>query len=210
MDTGLIEKPQKKITLIVLLPVIWFVTSAIMIILVITLLFLSYKTTDPSHQYSMYASKPLVLGTMEAVTESEDSRAAKIDKVFAEYNCPLTGMGTTFVREADKNGIPYWVVPAISFQESSCGKLTPEPDGEESYNAWGWAVYGTNVKMFDDWEHGIKVVSQYMNERFFSQGVTDLCEIMRTYTPPSEGSWCKGVDYFKDIIDEYQTPLREA
>jgi len=61
--------------------------------------------------------------------------------------------------------------------------------------------------MFDSWEHGIKVVSAYMNERFFSQGVTELCDIMKVYTPPSKGSWCAGVEYFKDAIDEYQTPL---
>lgn len=198
---------NKKLSFVLILPVIWLGTTTLSLVLVLSLLFLSYNDKTPAHKYSLYSARPLVLGTMTSQMESVDSRAAKIDKVFAQYGCPLEGKGRVFVEEADKNNIPYWVVPAIAFQESSCGKKTPEPEGVESYNAWGWAVYGSNVKMFDDWDHGISVVSQYMNEKFFSQGVTDLCEIMKTYTPPSQGSWCKGVDYFKDIIDEYKTPI---
>jgi len=197
-----------KYPFIVYLPAIWFGTTVLTIILLIVVLFYnSGITPQKSHKYSLYSSRPLVLGAMTGEAGLGDPRAAKINEVFATYNCPLEGLGHVFVSEADKNNIPYWVVAAISFQESSCGKRIPLVDGQSSYNAWGWAVYGDNVKVFDSWEHGISVVSKYMYERFFSQGVTDLCEIMRTYTPPSKGSWCEGVDYFKDIINEYQTPL---
>jgi hypothetical protein len=190
------------------IPAIWFGTTVLTILLLILLLFFnSGVSTNKSRKYSLYSARPLVLGAMTGEAGLGDPRAAKIDQVFSSYNCPLEGLGNVFVSEADKNDIPYWVVAAISFQESSCGKRIPMVDSLPSYNAWGWAVYGDNVKVFDSWEHGIAVVSEYMSERFFSQGVTDLCEIMRTYTPPSQGSWCEGVDYFKDIINEYKTPL---
>lgn len=189
------------------LPAIWFGSTVLSIILLIVLMFFDTGSTKTPQKYSLYSSKPLVLGTMTGETGLGDSRVEKINQVFEEHNCPLEGLGDVFVAEADKNNIPYWVVAAISFQESSCGKRVPGVDGDPSYNAWGWAVYGNLVKQFDSWEHGIEVVSEYMDERFFSQGITDLCEIMRTYTPPSQGSWCEGVDYFKDIIHEYQTPL---
>lgn len=202
------KKPAiKKTPLLIALPFAWF--GIVALTLIILVMILLYGTSQPTgtQRYSLYSAKPLVLGEMTVDTGIGDPRAAKIEEVFLQYNCPITGMGDVFVNEADKNNIPYWVVPAIAFQESSCGKNIPIADGRYSYNAWGWAVYGDNVKEFDGWEHGIKVVSEYMNERFFSQGITDLCEIMKTYTPPSEGSWCEGVDYFKDIIHEYQTPL---
>jgi hypothetical protein len=32
-----------------------------------------------------------------------------------------------------------------------------------------------------------------------------LCIIMNTYTPPSNGSWCNGVKYFGDMIQNYET-----
>ena len=202
------KKPAlNKYPTIIVLPAIWFGTMALMILLLISLLFMSASKTKPSYKYSLYSSKPLVLGATTGEAGVGDSRIEKINQVFETYNCPLSGLGKVFVEEADKNEIPYWVVAAVSFQESSCGKNIPFVDGESSYNAWGWAVYGDNVKVFDSWEHGIEVVSAYMEETFFSQDITELCEIMRTYTPPSQGSWCEGVDYFKDVIHEYKTPL---
>jgi hypothetical protein len=60
--------------------------------------------------------------------------------------------------------------------------------------------------MFDSWEHGVKVVSKYMADQFHSQGVTEPCEMMKTYTPPSNGSWCDGVNFFGDIISNYKSP----
>jgi hypothetical protein len=156
-----------------------------------------------ANRYSIYSGIPLISSATNYQIYSKDSRAQKINEVFKQYNCPLEGLGEVFVYEADKNNIPWWVVPAIAFQESSCGKLTPEVKGVESYNAWGWAVYGEKVHMFDNWVRGIETVSEYLSERFYSKGVTDLCQIMKTYTPPSQGSWCKGVQFFGDSIVDF-------
>jgi hypothetical protein len=159
-----------------------------------------------SNKYSIYSSKPLVLGDADAALYAKDARSQRINEVYKDYNCPLEGLGEILVMEADKNGIPWWVVAAISFQESSCGKLTPEVNGIESYNAWGWGVWGDNIYIFDNWVRGIEQVSEYLDEQFYSKGIDDLCEIMRTYTPPSKGSWCEGVKHFGDEILEYKTP----
>src|SRR4030042_4152354 len=139
------------------------------------------QTKNNSHYY-VYASKPLVLNQSTFKIETKESRAQKINKVFRDYKCPLEGLGDIFVTEADKNGIPWWMVAAISFQESTCGKRIPHIDNNPSYNAWGYAVYGDNVHEFDNWVQGIEVVSRYLGRRFFSQGITDSKEIMRVYT----------------------------
>jgi hypothetical protein len=154
-------------------------------------------------KYTLYSAKPLVLAESTETIQVEDSRAVKIDNIFRDYKCPLEGMGSVFVREADRNDIPWWIVAAISFQESGCGKKIPIVDGESSYNAWGYAVYGGNVHTFDNWAEGVETMSRYLRKRFFAQGVTDPHEIMSVYTPPSKGSWAKGVNYFGDLIQNY-------
>ncbi len=154
-------------------------------------------------KYNLFAAQPLELETTTTFLYGMDSRAKKIDGVFKAYNCPMTGTGEYIVEQADKNGIPYWLVASIAFQESICGKYTPEKAGVESYNSWGWAVYGDSTKFFKSYEHGIKVVSEYLGNRFFKRGITDTCDIMKVYTPPSNGSWCRGVNYFGEKIQNY-------
>lgn len=156
-------------------------------------------------RYNVYTAEPLVLGSSSVSLHGMDSRAKKIEGVFRAYNCPMAGTGQYIVEQADKNGIPYWIVASIAFQESLCGKITPEKGGIESYNAWGWAIYGSSSKYFNNYEHGIKIVSEYLSKRFYKRGITDTCDIMKVYTPPSNGSWCRGVNYFGEKIQNFGT-----
>jgi hypothetical protein len=161
---------------------------------------------EDTTRYSIYASEPLTLSEATSTIYSKDSRAQRIDEVFGVFKCPMRGLGETFVYEADKARIPWWLAASIAFQESSCGKNTPKVDGVETYNAWGWGVYGNQVKSFESFEKGIATVSAYLYDQFIARGVTDLCEIMKVYTPPSNGSWCNGVTHFAELIQNYKTP----
>lgn len=154
-------------------------------------------------KYNVFSAVPFEMDSTTTFLYGMDSRAKKIEGIFKAYGCPMVGTGEYIVEQADLNGIPYWIVPSIAFQESLCGKYTPEKGGVESYNAWGWAIYGSNSKFFRSYEHGIKVVSEYMSKRFYSRGINDTCDIMRIYTPPSNGSWCRGVNYFGTKIQNY-------
>lgn len=188
-----------------LMPFIWLGTNIALITIVVSILLYS-NGTDLFNQvrYSVFATKSYVLGASSSRIESDDAKAERIDAVFRSFKCPLEGRGKVFVEEANKNNIPYWLVASISFQESSCGKNTPyRSDVEETYNAWGWGVWGTNIKHFDSWDHGIATVSKYMGDKFYSKGITNTCEIMKIYTPPSNGSWCNGVNYFGNLIQNY-------
>jgi len=156
-------------------------------------------------KYNVFSAEPLTLEATTTYLYGMDSRAKKVDGVFKAYGCPMYGTGEYILEQADKNGIPYWIVASIAFQESLCGKHTPEKSGVESYNSWGWAVYGGNAKFFKSYEHGIKVVSEYLSNRFFKRGITDTCDIMRVYTPPSNGAWCRGVNFFAEKIQNYAT-----
>lgn len=185
--------------------VLWVVLSSSALFIVIIALTMTTTKNTNDNKSNLFSAKPLVLGTSTSYIESNDARAASIDSVFEKYRCPIAGYGEEFVKQADKYDIPYWLVASIAFQESSCGKNVPKKDGIETFNLYGWGVWGDNVKDFDSMEHGIETVSKYMSKTFYSQGITDLCEIMKTYTPPSNGSWCKGVAYFRDEILDYET-----
>lgn len=181
----------------------------LVIFLSITALSINYYTLNTPvkkqriQKYNVFSARPFELDSTTTFLYGMDSRAKKIEGVFKAYGCPMVGTGEYIVEQADLNGIPYWIVASIAFQESLCGKYTPEKGGVESYNAWGWAIYGSNSKFFKSYEHGIKVVSEYMGKRFYSRGINDTCDIMRIYTPPSNGSWCRGVNYFGDKIQSY-------
>jgi len=187
---------------------VWASLSVVFIFTFLTTLMLTPQKAKPNDttRYSIYSSNPLVLQQSAINIYSRDSRAQKINEVFKMFNCPLEGMGDVFVYEADKNNIPWWLAASVAFQESSCGKNTPKVDGMETYNAWGWAVYGGMAFSFDNWVRGIETVSRYFSKYFISQGITDPCEIMKIYTPPSSGSWCEGVNHFAEIIRDYKTP----
>jgi len=187
---------------------VWASLSVIFIFTFLTSVMITPSKARPedTKRYAIYASEPLVLQEATSTVYAEDSRAEKINEVFKMFRCPMVGLGDTFVYEADKNQIPWWLAAAIAFQESSCGKNTPKIDGEETYNAWGWGVYGQLIRSFESFEKGIGTVSSYLSDQFISRGVTDPCEMMKTYTPGSNGSWCDGVTHFADIIKNYKSP----
>lgn len=177
----------------------WFITTSSILGFVRAAPF-----SDSAVSPSVFGAKTLRLPESRFETVQVDSRTLKIEKVFEKFKCPLAGKGEFIVQKADECGIPYWLVPAVAFQESGCGKNTLEPTGvTESYNAWGYGVWGRNIKTFDDWEAGISAVSKYFGTNFFSRGINDPCQIMEIYTPTSEGSWCEGVKYFADLIENY-------
>jgi len=191
----------------VMLPVAWLITSTLFIVIIsFALIFNLNKANNTAYKYAIFSSSPKVLGASSTRITGDDARAERIDSIFAKYKCPIKGHGSTFVKEADKNNIPYWLVAAIAFQESSCGKNTPIVNGNETYNLYGWGVWGPHVYKFDSMEEGIAVVSKYMSTKFISKGIIEPCDIMKVYTPPSNGSWCKGVKFFRDEILEFETP----
>lgn len=166
----------------------------------------SFSKTSAGNVLSYYTAKAPNNTQSDFETQAQDARALKIEGVFNKFKCPLAGTGEYIVKKADDHNIPYWLVAAVSFQESGCGKKVPIVAGlENSYNAWGYGVWGGNVKTFESWETGISALSKYFDVNFFSKGITDPCEIMRVYTPPSKGSWCEGVKYFGEMIQNFES-----
>ena len=82
----------------------------------------------------------------------EDTRVERIDTYFAKRGMPLAGYGHNFIEEADKNGIDWRLLPAISVKEQSGGKRTPYncPGKKINYNWFGWASAKICFKSIDE------------------------------------------------------------
>ncbi len=189
------------------LPLIWMFSSTLFVlILSVVLIVKDSSSPKTAYKYAIFSANPKVLGYSTQAITGEDGRGERIDMIFTKYKCPITGHGQKFVEAADKHQIPYWLVAAVAFQESSCGKMTPKVQGNETFNLYGWGVWGKNVHKFDSIDQGIETVSKYMSTKFISKGITEPCDIMKVYTPPSKGSWCEGIKFFRDEILDYETP----
>lgn len=121
-----------------------------------------------------------------------DARARIVDKFFLKYSSPMTGQGRTVVASADKHRIPFNLLPAIATCEGNAGRTMPT----DSYNTYGWGVYGDKVTKFASWEEGIEVVSAGLRTGYYDKGLTTPEAIMTKYAPPSNGSWAVCVNQF--------------
>lgn len=80
-----------------------------------------------------------------------DDRANRIDAYYWSKGMPLEGYGKKMVEEADKNGIDWRLLAAISVKESSGGKYMCRN------NPFGWASCKTSFANIDE---AIEVVSR--------------------------------------------------
>ncbi|MFC1700126.1 hypothetical protein ACFLZ4_00590 [Patescibacteria group bacterium] len=139
-------------------------------------------------------------GLDQKLEESRESRVKALEGFFEEVNSPLKPQASTFVEVADKYGIDYKLLPAISCIESSCGvKLI-----EGSFNPFGWGIYGNNAIYFESWEDGIETVAKGIRENYFSKGFNTPEKMAPIYTPPNSANWLYAVRGFMYRIESYR------
>jgi hypothetical protein len=175
-------------------------------ILVISLLFLSVFTTRgsaavslpavpaelPEANFSISGSTPTGTGVITGTVTLGDARARIIDQFFRRYHSPMEGLGEEIVAAADRNKLPYGLLPAIGQCEGNAGKVMPEG----SFNTWGYGIYGSSVKRFKSWQDAIQAVSADLRANYFNRGLDTPAEIMTRYAPSSNGSWANCVDSY--------------
>lgn len=117
--------------------------------------------------------------------EQSDARIKALDDFFAKYGSPLEGHAKTIVFEADSHNIDYRLLPAIAMQESTlCKKII-----KNSYNCWGYGIYGGKVTRFADYDEAIKTVTSSLSRKYIQKGLVDPHDIVKLYTPSDTGKW---------------------
>jgi len=124
---------------------------------------------------------------------SADYRVITLENYLESHNSPLAPHSAYFIQTADKYGLDWRLVPAITGVESTFGKRIPY----NSYNAYGWA---NGAYSFDSWDESIDVVSKSLREKYIDRGATTINEISRIYAPPSS-TWAGNVKFFMKKID---------
>ncbi len=126
-----------------------------------------------------------------------DSRVANLKAFFRKYSSELYNYAGKMVEVADKYQFDYRLLPAIAMQESNLCRVIPE----DSYNCWGWGIYGTTVTRFDSYDDAIETVGKGIKKHYIDKGLVTASAIMEKYTPPSQGSWANGVNTFLKALE---------
>jgi len=147
-------------------------------------------------QTSIFASLPG--NTTEITTEvgQMDARVELVRQFLERYNSPLEPYSQHIVDMADKYELDFRFIPAIAMQESNLCKRIPIG----SHNCWGWGIYGDKITRFEDYTHAIETVTKSLATKYRNKGLTTPDEIMRMYTPSSNGSWANGVNFFMEEL----------
>lgn len=187
---------MKKITL---LAAYFFLTPTLLFISIIYFLFLQSENQGYiSHNLEArvaYAALPGTPNSLNGFIISKDARIYLVSEFFASYKSELKPFAENVVKDADKYGIDYRLVPAIAMQESNLCKKAPK----DLKNCWGYGIYGKNSIKFDDYNQAINSVSKTLGE-YKKLGLVTPEEIMTKYTPSSNGSWARGVIYFMEEL----------
>lgn len=145
----------------------------------------------------VYAALPTTQNEFSADITQDDGRTEKVRQFFARYGSPLEPYAADVVNAADEYGLDHRLIPAIAMQESNLCKKIPE----NSYNCWGFGIYGKTVTRFTDYKHGIYTVTKALATRYKSKGLVTPNEIMTMYTPSSNGSWAFSVNHFMTQLE---------
>lgn len=145
-------------------------------------------------------SAPLILsGSIESNVKLIDGRTAKLRRYLRSLNSPLFDYADLLVEEADKYNYDYRLLVAIALQESTGCKVIPH----DSYNCWGWGIYGNKITRFSSYEEAIRTVSKGIKQNYLDKGLITTEQIMSKYTPGSNGSWSRAVTFFFHRIENY-------
>ncbi len=115
----------------------------------------------------------------------------KIDRLrnyFAGRGSPLAAHAETFVNEANRLGMDYRLVPAISVIESGGCVNAYRP-----YNCWGWGGQEA-ARSFTGYDHSIKTVMNGIYQYYWAQGLTTPAAMQSKYCPPCT-DWNVKVSY---------------
>lgn len=126
-----------------------------------------------------------------------DARPVLIRDYLRKYRSPLVPYADLIFATSQKYGLDYRLLIAIAQQESNlCKKIPPG-----SHNCWGWGIHSRGTLKFSSYPEAIEEVARGLKEEYIDKGLTTPEEIMRKYTPLSDGSWAFGVRQFMQELE---------
>lgn len=143
-----------------------------------------------------FAALPGNENNIAGTAQSSNARIEIITQFLKKYRSPLVPYAKHIVDTSDQYGIDFRLIPAIAMQESNLCRVIPD----NSYNCWGFGIYGGRVTRFKDFGEGISVVTKTLALKYKQRGLVTPHEIMSMYTPSSNGSWANSVNHFMNQL----------
>lgn len=128
-----------------------------------------------------------------------DERPEILREFLNQYKSPLADSAQTFIEAADRNDLDWRLVAAISGVESGFAHALPY----NSYNAWGWGIYGNNVHRFVSYDVAINTISDGLGQRYIKKwGAKTVYDIGRYYA--ADPNWANKVMFFMNKIETFK------
>lgn len=172
------------------------------IITLLLLVIMTMSVANPTKAQADVKTSSATFGYLASATSPVSSKERHIkilQKYLEDHDSPMSTSARTFVETAEQNDLDWKFVAAISGVESSYGLHIPY----NSYNGWGWGVYGTNVIRFSSWDEAITVISQTLKTRYIDRGATTIPAIGRMYA--ADPAWSAKVQHFMNDISVYES-----
>ena len=183
--------------------ILWLVSFAVGAPCTLVAAILLFFTFSPSPSAPLPAPRVLsatapAFPSINSTVIAADARTIVLHRYLTRYKSPLIPLAGYIVATSDEYLLDYRLLVAIAQQESNLCKRIPE----NSYNCWGWGIYGDKVTRFDSYEDALKRIAPQFTKIFLKGNHSkNPSEVMKTYTPPSDGSWAEGVSQFFDHLD---------
>jgi len=145
----------------------------------------------------VFAALPSFDQQIKTSIKTADARSEIIRQYLNKFQSPLEPYADLIVQLSDQYNFDYRWLVAIAQQESNLCDHIPA----NSYNCWGWGIYGDKVTRFDSYEDALRRIAPQFTKIFLKGDHSkDPAEVMKTYTPPSSGSWANGISTFFDNL----------
>ena len=187
----------------IILPIAFFIATPL--VLTLSLLYLSYfsyakniknNTFMSVTKTVAFAAIPTTENLLEDQIFTQDKRVENLRLFFNRHGSPLEPFAQQMVNTSQKYGLDFSLLPAIAMQESNLCKKAPK----DSYNCWGFGIYGKKVTKFSGFGEAIDTVAKTLATTYKKDGLISPEEIMSRYTPSNNGAWASSVRQFMNQL----------
>lgn len=162
------------------------------IIIIVLIIIFTAIAARSAYAYEFVSGSSALLARSEKSISRRDMRSTALANIFRKYNSPLVDEADAYVTLADKHGVDWKLLPAISGLESSFGVyLMPN-----SYNAYGW---GGGYIYFKSWDDGIDKILSALKQNYYNRGADTVYEIAPIYAQSQ--TWAPRVTKFMNEIE---------
>lgn len=181
-----------------------FIKKCLVSLLLTPVLFTSVPASAPTQ------SEVLAQQAQEMKLEAKelDKRARILQAYLGQFDSPVENHAQDFIDAADQHGVDWKLVPSIAGVESTFCKQVPGGIGYNSYNCWGWGVYGTQAIFFKSWREGIFAVTEGLKKNYIDKGLTNPYIMNRIYA--ASPFWGGKVDYFMKDLQRFSEDFEQS